>query len=228
MSQKEISLKRGNFDPLLGTPFDKKSIGLVKLLFSLRQNLDLYCLISVNAEKINRVSGSGFWGHLQRLAVHMISLDLCKIYEKETNYQLNSIDAIVQKLLEGNGSQLDCSKLKSFIETYKGPFEEGQLISNLQTTIEGFRKNFQVELERLKTARDKIIAHSEYDVEVPSLPSYDTLEKLFLFGVDFYELVLSALGDVSSVPIKDERRVKNSLLQIFCLLGIKDLKEDMK
>ncbi|MGP0594108.1 AbiU2 domain-containing protein [Nitrospira sp. T9] len=215
-------------ESFIDTPLDKKRIGLVKILHSLRQNLDLYCLISVNVEEINQVAGKSFWGHLQRLAIQMISLELCKIYEKERNFELNSIDSVVLQLTKDNALQLDYWKLKSFIQTYKSPLKDGPSISTLQATIDLFLEAFQKDFERFKFVRDKIIAHSEYDVDVSSLPSYDTMERLFIFGADFYDLVSSAFGDVSPVPIKDDRRVKTSLIKVLNQLGVERLKEDME
>ncbi len=77
---------------LIDSPLDKKNIGLAKLLYELRQDLDIYCLISANADKIKgKGIGNAFFGHLQQLALRSIAVNICKIFEEEKGYQLNSI-----------------------------------------------------------------------------------------------------------------------------------------
>ena len=85
---------------LINTPIDQKNIGLAKLLYELRQDLDIYCLISVNAEKINeRGIGKSFFGRLQQLALGSITLNICKIFEEEKGYELNSIRGVFGHLI---------------------------------------------------------------------------------------------------------------------------------
>jgi hypothetical protein len=134
----------------------------------------------------------------------------------------------LQQLNKENGTELNPLKLRPFIEEYHGSPEGVDSLSSLQNTVDGFREIFKEELNRFKGARDKRIAHSEYDVDISSLPSYDTMEKLFLFGADFYDLVSSVFGDVSPIPIKEERRVKVSLIRLFQQMGIKEIREDME
>jgi hypothetical protein len=75
-------------ESFLGTPLDQKYIGLAKLLYSLRQDLDVYCLISVNARAISEIgTGQNFFGHIQRLSIEAISLNVCKIFEGQKRGQ---------------------------------------------------------------------------------------------------------------------------------------------
>ncbi len=72
-------------DNLVGSKIDHKNIGLVKTLHQLRQELDVYCLISVNASRMNQENiGKYFFGHLQQLSIVSVALSICKIFEKET------------------------------------------------------------------------------------------------------------------------------------------------
>jgi hypothetical protein len=63
---------------------DNKNIGLLKNLNWLRQELDAYCLISVNATGIREKGvGISFFGFVQKSCVDLIALNICKIYEYE-------------------------------------------------------------------------------------------------------------------------------------------------
>ena len=101
---------------LIDTPVDQKNIGLAKLLYELRQDLDIYCLISVNADKIKeRGVGKSFFGHLQQLALGSITLNICKIFEEEKGYELNSIRGVFRHLYTEVPTTLDDRKLRGFI-----------------------------------------------------------------------------------------------------------------
>src|SRR5207244_2018855 len=76
---------------LLGSSIDEKNIELAKTLFCLRQDMDVYCLIGVNASKIQaNAIGTLFFGHLQKRMIECIVLAICKLYEDEKRNELNS------------------------------------------------------------------------------------------------------------------------------------------
>ena len=130
---------------LIGTPVDRKNIGLVKLLSILRQDLDIYCLISVNAISITqRGVGSSFFARIQELVIESIALSIYKIYEKENNYELNSIHKVFRHLSKDALTTLDDEKLKEFIRNYNGLLSIGNPIDSLESTIKGFRKNIDM------------------------------------------------------------------------------------
>ncbi len=59
---------------LLGSSIDEKNIELAKTLFCLRQDMDVYCLIGVNASKIEaNAIGTLFFGHVQASYTRMRS-----------------------------------------------------------------------------------------------------------------------------------------------------------
>lgn len=214
---------------LIDTPIDQKNIGLAKLLYELRQDLDIYCLISANADKINeRGIGKSFFGHLQQLAFRSITLNICKIFEEEKGYELNSVQGVFRNLTTETPAPLDDSKLKIFILKYQGPSDFGNPISALQLTIEGFRDKLKGEIDRFKAFRDKKVAHSEYDIAIETLPSYDVMESLFSFGADFYELISAAFVGVSPFDFRTERKVKVGLKRLLQELGLEAIKTDMK
>ena len=66
-------------DSLLGSSIDEKNIGLAKILFSLRHDLDVYCLIGVNTPKIEHTGlGKFLFGHVQMRVLDSIILAVAK------------------------------------------------------------------------------------------------------------------------------------------------------
>ncbi|HSB45613.1 MAG TPA: hypothetical protein VLD60_11410 [Nitrospira sp.] len=213
---------------LIGTPVDGKNIGLAKVLYGLRQDSDVYCLISVNAASIKERGGGVFFGHIQMRAIESIVLCICKIFEDEKQYELESIRGVIRYLMTQPASCLDESKVKEFLLNYGCVSSADSLAGKLQNTVEVFRTKYKDELERFKTFRDKKAAHSEYGVIIDSLPSYDVMEKLFLFGADFYKLVSAAFVGVGPDNLETNRPVKVNLKNLLERLGLQSIQTDMK
>jgi len=212
---------------LMGTQIDKKNIGLAKLLAGLRDDLDIYCLISVNADKIiQKGVGELFFGHVQQRAIENISLCIFKIYEYENKHELNSIGGILRHLDKVDSKILNELEIIRFIRRYDGPLELDDRIFALEKTFKRFRKKYRDDLRRFEIVRHKKIAHSEYNISIKTLPSYHAMEQLFNFGVDFYELVSSAFIRVGPADLKN-RRVKLCLKRLLQDLGIEDIEDDM-
>ena len=213
---------------LMGTPIDQKNIGLLKLLHILRQDLDIYCLISVNADGIKqRDVGSSFFGRIQQLTIESIVINIHKIYEEERKHVLNSIHGVFRLIPKDALMTLDDVTFKAFILKHNGPLIIDNPISALESTIKRFRKKYRHELDRFEKFRKKKAAHDEFGFTCDSLPSYDVMEKLFFFGADFYELVSRSFIGVMPLNLNIKRTVKSSLEMIFQELGIEDIKEDM-
>jgi hypothetical protein len=216
-------------DTLIGTTVDRKNIGLVKLLSILRQDLDIYCLISVNANSITqRGVGSSFFARIQGLVIESIALSIYKIYEKENKHDLNSIHGIFRHLSKDTRTTLDDIKLNEFIKNYGDLLTIDNPIYALESTIKRFRKKYRHELDRFATLRKKKVAHDEFGFTCKSLPCYDVMEKLFFFGVDFYGLVSKSFVGVIPHDFKSQMFVKTALLNIFRELGIEDIKTEME
>ena len=214
---------------------DNKNIGLVKNLWGLRQALDVYCLISVNWDTIEKSGvGKGFFNFIMMSYQHLITLYICKVFEKETDkqgkvkYELNSIDGVLRSLADSKPRVLDPAKVNSFVRKYSnGRGEDGTLLA-LSLTVEDFKTKYQKELERFKTFRDKVGAHSEFGFEPHDLPSYDVMERLFNFGLDFYMLVSEAFISVGPADLNRNRPVKTSLGRMLQKLGFEDIKTEME
>ncbi len=215
---------------LLGSSIDHKNIGLAKILFSLRHDLDIHCLIGVNASQINKNSpGRFFFGHVAMRALESIILSICKIYEDEKRYELNSIQGVLNSLA-ANAPHLraDEKEVHGFIIQYGGPSEISDILKALQVSIDRFKAKYGAELERFKTARDKIVAHSELGANKDPLPSFDTMEKLFSFGAEFYMIVSDSFVGSGPDNLKDRREIKRDLAKILRLIGIHEIKTDME
>ena len=232
---------------MLDSKIDNKNSDLLKILYRLRVELDVYCLISVNAKSINKKSaGKSFWGFLQASCIYLIALSICKIFECEKQnkqggmkYELGSIDGVLRDLVNEKLSASDSSCVCDFICRHGHSPNEDDLLSSLSSTVAGFKEKYQKELERFKTYRDKHVAHNEFKAvhskleSNQGLPSYDVMERLFDFGVDFYKLVLKAfISDASAsvVPcdLNSNRKVKVGLKKVLHELGLTDIKTEME
>ncbi len=218
----------------LNSKMDNKNISLLKNLFWLRQELDVYCLIAANQESINKKgAGKNFFGFLRRSCIDLIVLNICKIYEYEKAYELNSVEGVLKHITDGRLSALDSSSVCDFICKYENSPNEDELLSSLSSTVAGFKKKYENELERFKIHRDKVVAHSEFGFNPNNLPSYDVMECLFDFGADFYMLVSASFistDSVSVVPcdLNSNRKVKIGLTKILSEHGLTDIKTEME
>lgn len=217
-------------ETLLGSSVDEKNIALAKILFSLRHDLDIHCLIGVNAMEINQAHpGKWFLGHVAMRVLESIVLAICKVYEDEKGYELNSIQGVLNSLSQRKPRErMDESTGRAFVKGYGGPSEETNFLAALQITVDRFKKNYSAELDRFKTARDKGIAHSEYQVTIKSVPSFDAMEKLFYFGAEFYAVISNSFVGGGSDDLKNRREIKRDFQKVLNLLGVRDIKTEME
>lgn len=211
----------------LGTAIDLKNIGLAKLVFDLRQDLDLYCLLSANWTEINDQFGvAGLFPQIRRRVLGGIILGLCKAYEVEGHmYSLNSIDGIMQQLKNDNLEPFDDSALRDFVNASPG---KTLPVDALDVTINSFKTQYRAELEKFKQARDKVIAHSEFLALIDTVPSYDVMEKLFLFVSKFYEAISTAFWGINPDDIPNNRPAYVDLVRLLEILGIENVKTDLQ
>jgi hypothetical protein len=215
---------------LPGTPIEQKNIELAKLVWALKQELDILRLIDVNVDNIEkRGVGKQFFWYLRRLAITAITLSICKIYEDEKrSYEFNSICGIINNLCKESLADLEELKFEDFAQKYNG-FEDGTPPMNLlKLTFKKFRERYNDELFKFKTFRDKYAAHSEYGFAISSLPSYEVMVNLYSFASDFCELIYRQF--IKRIFIKDLnlKVTKNSLKRLFQELGVNDIKTGMQ
>ena len=216
---------------IINSELDNKNIGLAKNLWELRQALDVYCMISANTDSLEKKgAGKPFFAFLQRLCIDMVVLNICKIYEYEKNYELNSIEGVLKHIKRISVS--NSTRIKAFIFKNGHDLNEGGSLSELSLAVKIFKHKYQEQLERFKTFRDKRVAHSEYGFNVDSLPSYDVMESLFNFGAEFYKLISTdfvSTNSISVVPcdLNSNRKVKVGLKKILHELGLENIKTEM-
>ena len=214
---------------MLNSKMDNKNIGLLKNLFWLRQELDVYCLICANQDSIEkRGVGRSFFWFLGRSCINLIALNICRIYEYEKKHDLNSIEGVLKNLVNEQPPVLDSLRIDDFVQKYGYSPNEVESLSALSSTIYCFKEKYQKELERFKTYRDKMVAHSEFDFDPDTLPSYDVMERLFNFGSEFYMLISSAFLPVVPCDLNSNRRVKVGLKRVLHELGLTDIKPEIE
>lgn len=219
---------------MINSETDLKNIGLLKNLSRLRQTLDVYCLISINAGTINkRGVGKSFFGFLQMSSKHLIALDICRVFEEEkpdnrggVKYELDSIGGVLKSINREKADILDSARIREFVQKYGSDSDKDGLAA-ISAVIKKFRKQHHEELCRFKTLRDKWIAHSESGFVAQDAPSYDIMERLFNFGLDFYMLVARAFIPVVPADLNSDRKVKTSLKTMLQKLGCEDIKTEM-
>src|SRR3989338_4199628 len=82
---------------------DNKNIGLAKTLYHLKENADLFKILTVNAENIKQKGrGKTFFSHVHRLALESFVVNICKIFELEKDYELDSIHGILNYIKNSN------------------------------------------------------------------------------------------------------------------------------
>jgi len=218
---------------MINSKTDHKNIGLVKNLWQLRQALDVFCLISVNANAINKTVGGGkkFFVFVQILCLDLIILYISKIFEKEKKkrggYELNSIDGVLRAIENDGADVWDSEKIKEFVKKY-GSGSDNCGLAAISAVVEVFTERHHEALSRFKTLRDKRIAHGESKFSAEYAPSYDEMEQLFDFGLDFYMLVSRAIVSVIPVNLNNDRKVKTSLKKLLKTLGCEEIKTEME
>ena len=228
--QRGYKLQNMKENKMLNSKMDNKNVGLLKILFMLRQELDVYRLITVNTNGIKKKgAGMTFFAFLQGACIKLIALSICKIYEYEKDYELNSIEGVLKHIIDEELSALDSSSVCSFINKYGNRPNEDDLLSSLSSTVAGFKK--ENELKRFVIYRNKVVAHSEFGFNLDNIPSYDVMECLFDFGADFYKLVTknytsNASASVVPCDLNSDRKVKIGLLKILSEHGLTDIKKE--
>ena len=90
-----------------------------------------------------------------------IVLAICKVYENEKRYELNSIQGVLNSLSHRSPSlKADEREVRDFISQYGGPSGPMDPMAALQTTFDGFKQNTpaswtdsrQLEISSLLTA----------------------------------------------------------------------------
>jgi len=202
------------------TALDRKTVALGKTVFQLRQDIDLHRIIGLNASALRTADVSTtFFGHVQRLALTSLAVNLCKIFEFESRHPLCSIPAILNDLPHGFPQYYDRERFQEFALKHHGDPNAKSGAAIIRSGYEATRKKNEKALERLRKFRNKIAVHLEFDAALDSLPSHNAFEDLWTFAHDTYEIVHDQYNRIG--PAMMRKSVLVGLRRTFEQLGVK-------
>lgn len=208
---------------------DERNIELAKILFTLKQNIDLQKIFGLNADVINEQGcGKRFFAHVQMLATESCVMSICKIFERENKqYHLNSIPAILNFIRTNKINPKYFEPIAKFISKYGSKIKNRKnYIGTLIKIYKNFYKKHQISFKRYDFARNKVFAHAEYKAQINSLPSPAVMKELLSFGVTFYYMISKAYINVGPHAIHSDKHVFSSIYRLLERLGIKDIKRE--
>ena len=175
---------------------DGKNIELSKILFEMKQNLDIYKAIGLNAKSINlKGSGKTFFGIAQRNALRLYIVDVCKIFEERKNNKLNSLPEIIDFIKNNQIELIDFKPICKFVQSNdKSTTREDDYLEILSEILGEFKEKNKNIFKFYKTLRDKKLVHAEdiSRLQKNSSPTFCEMERLLLFGVAFYSMIHKA------------------------------------
>ena len=208
---------------LINTLTDLRNIGFAKILFSLRQHLGVYRILALNTEKISEVTNNNsFFDYLWSTAIEGITLCICKLYELEKNFELDSIGGLFKELTKASFVPNDFLKTREFISSYGGNPDEPDILKAVEKIIERFKEDNKLHINRFKTYRDKFVAHGESHFKSENLPSYDVMERLYNFGYNFYSIISEDF--IGAVPALMKPYAETGLRKLIIQLGVENPK----
>ena len=208
---------------------DSRNIELSKLLLFFKQSLDLERIIGLNVDDILQ-SGCGkhFWAHVQRLALESCVINICKIYEREKNFELNSMHSILEFIKNNELRPNDITPIDMFLKDYRFlPEGKNSRIEELERARLSFCSKHKKSFERFIYARNKIITHSEVDAQLDLLPSHTVMQDILLFGIRFTQMITKAyLENVEPSLIQNNEYILSSAYRVLEKLGISHIKRE--
>lgn len=210
------------------TDLDHKNVALSKLIFRLRQSLDVYRIIGLNAQAAARESGQNvsqaFFGYVQVVAFDSVVLGISKIFEWQNpkGHKLNSISGVVALLERHPHTALEKKAVERFGQRFGNTAECVDPTSFLRETIKAFKEGHKSALEIIEQHRHSHVAHSEFDYKIESLPSLDQFEIFFEFALEFYRMISESFVEVG--PALFHLAAGDGLIRTFKQLGIENPK----
>jgi hypothetical protein len=211
---------------------DNKITELQIELYRVKCFLDIYKIIGLNYKEIKAIGwGQSFFWQVQQMSLDSYVLGICKVFEKEKKYELNSLPGIIKAAKEFKPQ--DERPLMDLVSKHRDLLVQRKencgspSLAGIEKIYKEFYKKYFIEDDRLVKVRDKIVAHPEYieDVMKPkNLPSYDMMEKILFFAIDMHSAISNAFLIVAPHPIKNDKRVFSSTHTILETLGISSVK----
>lgn len=208
---------------------DDKNIELTKILHVIKQSLDIYKLIGFNVSKIKKKGiGAKFFAMTQRLAIETYVIGICKIYEEEKRYELNSIPGIIQYIQNNNLNPENVHPIAEFAKKYeKKDSQKNDCIEKIKDIVNEFRSENDKDFKLCKQFRDKKLVHAEDISELSNtLPAPEVMERLLFFAIDFSSMTLEVFFGGVPVDHKDDKRVFGSLNSLLKKIGHENIKVD--
>ena len=224
-----VLLGRRSRDPHIGTaprmnndPKALKNFNLfLNLVYHLRQVIDLYRVIGLNADALNaREGGKAFFASVQQTSLGEIAVTICKIYEREKGFELNSIPGIIGRLDLSGCSASQLKLIEKFGVKYGNAGAFGDPALFLKATHRGFTRRHKAAFALVLEFRNKYAAHSEVDYAPKKLGAPDTFEELFRYAAEFYGLMTEVMFDV--VPALISSDAGSSLLTVLKQLRVEN------
>ena len=212
------------------THLDRKNVALGTLIYRLRQGIDVYRIIALNAGAAKRLGGhkvsGAFFGYVQLLSLESIALTICKIFDYENPkkpYRVNSIDGIMVRIAKHKFTAVQFKQVECFGRAH-GNAACADPVEFLRDTASSFRKQHAVALKLLRDFRNQQAAHSQLGAKFKNLPSIDEFELIFDFANDFYRLISDGILNVG--PASFAPHAGTGLLNTFKNLGLTDAQFD--
>ena len=94
-------------------------------------------------------------------------------------------------------------------------------VDGLKRVFHEFCDQHKKSIDRLKTYRDKVGAHMEFDVSIDTLPSHTEFEALWKFANSFYQLIHKCYNNIGPAPMGAQTAV--GLMKVLKALGIDEV-----
>lgn len=213
------------------THLDRKNVELGKLIYRLRQAIDVHRIVGLNTAAARRLGGHKISGYLlwyvQLLALESIPLTICKIFDYENPkkpYKLNSISGVMARLAKHKYTAIHAKNVERFGRRYGNTAACSEPAAFLNDTIAVFRRTHRDALRRMRQFRNQFVAHSQFGAKIETLPSIDEFEAIFDFCADFYKLIGAGILDIG--PAAFPPHVGTGLLHTLRNLGLTDAQFD--
>ena len=217
-----FSVRFLRMDKLQKSILDRRACALSRVIFNLRQDIDIHRVIGINVEAMgeSRLSSS-FFGHIQKLSHISIALNFCKIFEYRSRNKICSIPALIN-MLPSKLDGVNLNAVDEYAKKFSDGIGDGNAADKIRTTFEFFKNRHLDALQSLRKFRDTYAVHIE-DVPVQdTLPSHDSFEELWEFCYETYKIIHREYNGIG--PALMGRSVCIGLTKTLKRLGVEDPK----
>jgi hypothetical protein len=205
------------------------------IIYAGKHALDIQKVLWLNADKINKTGkGKRFLSHCQTAYQDILVLSICKIFDKQQNYELSSLPHILDFIKNNNLNPLQTNPINDFTSKYNSKIKDKLLnINTIKNIYDYFCNKHKKPLKKYKDMRDKVVAHPEFTKNLSlnpyekfKLPSPKITKEIIVFSYDCLNLICSIFSNKFPHYILEDKAISSSLITILEELGIKDIKTD--